>query len=159
MATFPVLGARRRCGCLPIIYARSRCIEVHIRSHCWMHSLRSGCGGIRIHRANGSVEISQDAGCRHESAYAAFALRQSVDLYRHYHQMIAQVDTEIETYMQQFEDQSDGQELPQLKRPSDAANERTKVRYPLGDARKISAVNSTWLTVRSSTRTAVSVEL
>jgi transposase len=55
-----------------------------------------------------------------------FSLRQAMDLYRHYHEKIAQVDAEIEAYMEQFEDKSGGQPLakpPRSKQRSKTANE------------------------------------
>ncbi|QDT03060.1 Transposase [Rubripirellula lacrimiformis] len=55
-----------------------------------------------------------------------FSLRQAVDLYRYYHKKIVEVDLEIEAYMRQFDDHSDGQPLakpPRAKQRSKTTNE------------------------------------
>lgn len=55
-----------------------------------------------------------------------FALRQAFDLYRYYHQKITEVDDQIEGYLKQFEDKSEGKPLakpPRSKQRSKRANE------------------------------------
>jgi len=51
-----------------------------------------------------------------------FSLRQSVELYRYYHQKIAEVDAKIETYLSLMEDRSEGKTLPERPR----AKQRSK---------------------------------
>lgn len=63
-----------------------------------------------------------------------FSLRQSVEMYRVFHEKMLEVDREIESYLAQFEDKSDGVPLPKLprnKQRSKRANE------PKFDTRKL----------------------
>ena len=72
--------------------------------------------------------------CKHDEATIAaalegnwrddhlFALRQAVDLFRFYHQKMAELDEQIEAHLKTFEDKSDGQVLPR-RRPQRKHNE------------------------------------
>lgn len=43
-----------------------------------------------------------------------FALRQALELYRFYHQKLSEVDARVESYVQTFDDRSQGRPLPEL---------------------------------------------
>jgi transposase len=51
-----------------------------------------------------------------------FALKQAVELYRFYHQQIAQLDIRIESCLKTFDDRSGGQKAPPARRPKAGSN-------------------------------------
>ncbi len=63
-----------------------------------------------------------------------FSLRQAVDLYRYYHQKMAEVDKQIEACMSQFKNNSDGQPLA---KPARARQRSKTTNEPMFDARRL----------------------
>ena len=78
-----------------------------------------------------TIELALQGNWRDEHL---FALKQSVELYRFYHQKMIEIDEQIEAYLKQFEDRSSGKTLP----PKPKNKQRSKSKNePLFDTRQI----------------------
>lgn len=58
-----------------------------------------------------------------------FSLKQAVDLFRFHHEKIVEVDEQIEDYMKQLEDKSDGQTLPKKPRHQQRSKTRNEPKF------------------------------
>lgn len=134
-----------------ILHMQKALMEMNVQLHHVVDDI-TGVTGLRIIDAilNGERDPEELAklrhpGCKNDEATIAlglqgnwrddhlFALKQALDLYRYYHQKMAELDQHIESYLRKFDDRTQGRELP----PPRVAKRKKKNNDPAFDSRAL----------------------